>query len=76
MHVPDWIEFASDATRFGLWGGGFLLLSALSIWGDRRRAKRRNVDAVGLMPWRDIAALSTFIGVALLSFAVMGWIRG
>lgn len=76
MQLPYWLEFASDATLFGLWGGAFLLLSALSIWGDRRRAKRRDADAVGLVPWRDIAALSTFIGLALMSFAAVGWIRG
>ncbi|MEL1249846.1 hypothetical protein [Aurantiacibacter gilvus] len=76
MQLPDWLRFASDATRFGLWGGAFLLLSALSIWGDRRRAKRKQVDDVGLVPWRDIAALSTFIGLALMSFAVVGWVRG
>lgn len=76
MHWPDFILFASDATRYGLVGGAFLLLSAIAVWGDRRRAKRKNVDDVGLMPWRDIAALSTFVGIALMAFAVVGWISG
>ena len=76
MHMPEWLLFASDATRFGLWGGGLLLLSALAVWGDRRRARRSDVDAVGVMPWRDIAALSGFAGLALLAFAATGWIKG
>ena len=76
MKLPDWLEFASDATMFALWGGAFLLLSALAVWGDRRHANRRDVDKVGVMPWRDIAALSTFIGLALMSFAVVGWVSG
>ncbi|WAT18766.1 hypothetical protein OZN62_04135 [Aurantiacibacter sp. MUD11] len=76
MRLPDWILFASDATVYGLWGGGFLLLSAFSAWGERRRAKRQDVDDVGIMPWRDIGALSGFIGLALMSFAAVGWLAG
>ncbi|WP_338240584.1 hypothetical protein [Aurantiacibacter hainanensis] len=76
MHLPQWIRFASDATLYGLWGGAFLLVSLLSVWGDRRRAKRRDVDDVGLMPWRDIGALSGFLGLALMSFAAVGWLAG
>ena len=74
MHWPDWILFASDATRYVLAGATLLALSALSVWGDRRRTKRSDADSVGFMPWRDIAALSTFAGLALLAFGVVGWL--
>lgn len=76
MRLPDFLLFASDATRYGLVGGALLLLSAIALWGDRRRMRRKNVDDVGLMPWRDIAALSTFAGFALLTYAAMGWLKG
>lgn len=74
MPWPDFILFASDATRYGLAGGALLLVSAFAMLGDRRRTNRKNVDDVGLLPWRDIAALSTFAGLALLAYAGMGWL--
>ncbi len=74
MHWPDFILFASDATRYGLAAAGFLLLSLVAVIGDRRRNRRRDPDDVGIMPWRDIAALSTFVGLALMAFAVVGWL--
>ena len=76
MKWPDWILFASDATYYALAGAALLLLSAVASIGDRRRARRRNVDDVGLMPWRDIAALSAFAGLALLAFGLVGMLRG
>ena len=76
MHLPDFLTFASDATRYGLAGGALLLVSVLASIGDRRRKNRKNPDDVGIMPWRDIAALSTFAGLALVAFAVVGWISG
>ena len=76
MHWPQWLLFASDATLYALAGGALLLLSAVAMWGDRRRARRRDVDDVGIMPWRDIAALSTFAGLALLAFGLVGMLRG
>ena len=75
MHwVPDFIRFASEATVFGLWGGGMLLLSLTAFIGDRRRMRRKRIDAVGWMPWRDIAALSLFAGFVLLAVAATGWL--
>lgn len=76
MPVPDFLLFASDATILALVAGALLALSALALWGDRRRRRRREIDAVGLMPWRDIAALACFAGLVLLAMAAMGWIRG
>ena len=75
MHwLPDFIRFASEATVFGLWGGGMLLLSLTAFIGDRRRMRRKRIDAVGWMPWRDIAALSLFAGFVLLAVAATGWL--
>jgi len=52
-----------------------LALSAVAMWGERRRARRKHPDAVGIMPWRDIGVLSTFVGVALLAFGIVGLLQ-
>lgn len=60
---------------FALWGGALLLVSVLAVWGQWRRRKRRDIDQVGWMPWRDVAALSLFAGLILLTFAAVGWLQ-
>lgn len=74
--LPDFILFASDATRYGLWGGALLALSAFATWRDQCRRRRKDIDRVGLVPWRDIAALTGFAGLALMAFAGVGWLGG
>ena len=75
VHVlPDFIRFASEATLFGLWGAAMLLVALIAFLGDRRRMRRRQIDAVGWMPWRDVAALSLFAGFVLMAVAVTGWL--
>ena len=75
MHwLPDFIRFASEATVFGLWGGAMLVVAAIAFIGDRRRMRRKRIDAVGWMPWRDVAALSLFAGFVLLAVAATGWL--
>jgi hypothetical protein len=75
FEVLDFIRFASDATILGLWGAGLLLVSLVAFLGDRRRMRRKAIDAVGWMPWRDVAALSLFAGFVLLAVAVTGWLK-
>lgn len=75
MELPAFLKFASEATVIGLWGGALLLVSAIALLGERRRAKRKDVDRVGWVPWRDIGVLTLFAGLALLGFAAMGWIK-
>ena len=77
MHwLPDFIRFASEATVFGLWGAAMLAVAVIAFIGDRRRMRRKAIDAVGWMPWRDIAALSLFAGFVLLAVAATGWLGG
>lgn len=72
--VPDFIRFASEATLFGLWGAALLLVALIAFLGDWRRMRRKRIDAVGWMPWRDVAALSLFAGFVLMTVAVTGWL--
>lgn len=76
MKLPEFILFASDATLAALAAAALLLTSLGAMLGDRRRRQRVHIDAVGLMPWRDIAALSLFAGLILLTFAITGWLKG
>lgn len=74
MELPDWLIFATEATEYALLGGAFVLLSAFSALMDYRRRKREDIDRVGIMPWRDIGAMTGFAGIALLAVAVIGWL--
>lgn len=49
---------------------------ALAAWrADRRRMQRSDPDAVGMLPWRDVAFWSTFAAVLLLGAALRQWVR-
>lgn len=49
---------------------------AIAAWrADRRRMRRSDPDAVGWLPWRDVAFWSTFAAVVLLGFAARAWLR-
>ena len=77
MHwLPEFIRFASEATLFGLWGGAMLTVAVIAFIGDRRRMRRRRIDAVGWVPWSTLSVLTTFAGLSLLAMAAMGWLRG
>lgn len=76
MEMPAFLKFASDATVVGLWAGGFILLATLALFGDWRRAKRKNIDRVGCMPWTPIFLAAAFIGGGLFLVAVKGWLAG
>jgi len=76
MHWPEFILFASDALRYIFAGLALLALAAVSALGERRRARRKHPDDVGIMPWRDIGLVSTFAGLALMAFGIVGLIRG
>jgi hypothetical protein len=73
---PDFIRFASEATIAALWGGALLLLSFAAMIGDLRRRRRRNIDSVGWVPWRDVSALTAFAGLVLMSMALSAWMQG
>ena len=76
MHEPDFLRFASDATLMGLAGGGSLLIALAAFAGERRRLRRKRIDAVGFMPWTKLFFVAFFCGVTLLALAVTGWLKG
>lgn len=50
-----------------------LALAVLAWWGERRRKHRRDVDAVGWVPWRDVAFWASLAAVVCLGFALREW---
>ncbi len=76
MHEPTFLLFASDATLLALAGAALLLVALAAFLGDRRRMRRRHIDAVGWMPWTTLSVLTTFAGLSLLAMAVVGWLKG
>jgi hypothetical protein len=52
-------------TQLALWStaGGFAALAGLAFLADHRRAKRRDLDKVGWMPW-NLIQIAAIIGAA------------
>jgi uncharacterized membrane protein YidH (DUF202 family) len=56
-----------------LWAAAafFAALAALAVWRDHARAKRRDVDRPGLVPWTLILVLAMLLAVVCGALAVM-----
>ena len=52
------------------------LIAALAWWGDRRRIRRRNLDAVGWMPWTPVFFGALMVAVIALGLAAKAWVAG
>ena len=76
MKEPDFLLFASDATLLGIAGAALLLIALAAMFGERRRLRRKAIDAVGWMPWTTVSVACLFVGVILLAIAAPGWIGG
>jgi hypothetical protein len=55
-----------------LWTGcvAMLVLAGVSNLAERRRARRKNLDAVGFMPWPLILILSLLVSAICAAFAL------
>ena len=51
-------------------------LAALAWWGDRRRVRRSNLDAVGWMPWTPVFFVGLMVAVIALGLAAKDWVAG
>ena len=64
----------SDLDLLAVWGGLLAMLAVLAWYGDYRRMRRRDLDAVGFMPWTKIFFLSLLGACTLLGLAARMWI--
>ena len=74
MHEPRFLLFASDATLAGLIGGALLSIALIALIAERRRLRRKRIDAVGFVPWTALFLICAFVGVVLMTLAVKGWL--
>ena len=51
-------------------------LAALAWWGDRRRVRRSNLDAVGWVPWTPVFFVGLMVAVIALGLAAKDWVAG
>jgi hypothetical protein len=68
--------FASDATLMGVLGGALLLVALFAALAERRRTRRRAIDAVGWVPWTAIFLAACFGAAGVLALALKGWAGG
>lgn len=57
-----------------LGGAAALLLAGLAWWGDCRRARRADLDRVGLMPWTGLFFWALLLAAILLAGALELWL--
>ena len=48
-------------------------LAAFAWWGDRRRVRRNNLDAVGWMPWTPVYFVGLMVACVALGLAGRAW---
>jgi hypothetical protein len=76
MSIIHDLLFASDAALLGVAGLACMLLSALAWLGQVRRQRRRDLDAVGVVPWTNLSLLFFAIGALALLLAGIGLLKG
>lgn len=52
------------------------LVAAFAWWGDRRRVRRSNLDAVGWMPWTAVFFVALMVACVGLGLAARAWFAG
>jgi hypothetical protein len=76
MPRKHFLLFASDATLLALLGAALLIVALIAALAERRRERRKAIDAVGWMPWTAIFLASCFGAAGLLALALKGWAGG
>jgi len=61
-------------TQAQLWiaAGAMALIAAVCALAERARAKRRNIDNPGWVPWTTIQVLAMMLCVVCVALAILG----
>jgi hypothetical protein len=74
--VADHVRFASDAEHMAWLAGACLLAALFALWADRRRTRRKRIDAVGFMPWTAVFFVCAFAAAGFGAVAAKGLMGG
>ncbi len=55
-------------------GTGAAVLAALATWRDWQRTRRKDLDAVGWVPWTGVFFGAAFVALVLLALGVREWL--
>jgi len=73
MPAARFLLFASDATLAATGGALLMAVALIAALAERRRGRRRRIEAVGWVPWTAIFVTASFGAVALFMVALVGW---
>jgi hypothetical protein len=57
-------------------GAVLLIISLLAGWADRRHMRRRDLDRISLINWRNVSAIALMPAIVLLSIGAHLWFSG
>jgi hypothetical protein len=67
------IDYLQQAWDFHTWSVIAVLaalVTMISVFADRRRHRRKIIEAVGFMPWTGISVMATLVTVISLALAL------
>jgi len=76
MPGKHFLLFASDATLTALLGAALIFVALIAALAERRRSRRKAIEAVGWVPWTAIFLGACFGAAGLLALAAKGWAGG
>jgi uncharacterized membrane protein YidH (DUF202 family) len=65
------MDFTDPANSLWLAAAAFAALAALAAWRDHARARRRDVDRPGWVPWSLVTVMAMLLAVVCGALAVL-----